>query len=81
MKTDKLLTMVLIMQGLTLAGQYAGPIGSATVVRADIPNPAERQLALLEEAHQTNAKLDKLISLIQSGEIQVKIAKGDAASK
>ncbi|HET6251772.1 MAG TPA: hypothetical protein VFE47_29070 [Tepidisphaeraceae bacterium] len=80
MKAEKLLVIVLVMQALTLAGQWAGPTGSA-VARADIPNPGERQLALLEEAKQTNAKLDKLISLLQSGDLQVRVAKTDDEKK
>jgi hypothetical protein len=81
MKTDRLLIIVIVMQALILAGQWGGPVGSPSVARADIPNPGERQLALLEEARQTNAKLDKLLSLLQSGDLQVHLAKSDDAKK
>jgi hypothetical protein len=81
MKSEKLLTLILILQILTLAGQWAGPVGSASVARADIPNPGQRQLDLLEEARQTNAKLDKLLTLLQSGDLQVKVAPAEEPKK
>jgi hypothetical protein len=77
MKTEKLLGIVVVLQVMTLVGQWVGPVGSPSVARADVANPAERQLALLDEAKNTNARLDKLITLLQSGEVQVKVAKAE----
>ena len=79
MKTEKLLGIVIAMQGMILVGQWAGPVGAPRVANAEIFNPSERQLAILDEAKQTNAKLDKLIALLQSGDVQVKVAKPDDA--
>ncbi|HZL36811.1 MAG TPA: hypothetical protein VFC78_15940 [Tepidisphaeraceae bacterium] len=78
MKTEKLLGIMIVMQGLILAGQWAGPVGSPSVAHAEPFNPSERQLAILDEAKQTNSKLDKLMALLQSGEVTVKVAKEDA---
>ena len=77
MKTEKLLGIVVVLQVMTLLGQWVGPVGSPSTARADVANPAERQLALLDEAKNTNARLDKLISLLQSGDVQVKVAKAE----
>ncbi|MDB5332738.1 MAG: hypothetical protein JWP03_3889 [Phycisphaerales bacterium] len=77
MKTEKLLGTIVVLQVLTLLGQWTGPVGSPRVAQAEIFNPAERQLAILDEAKSTNAKLDKLLSLLQSGDLQVKVAKPD----
>ncbi|MDB5174942.1 MAG: hypothetical protein JWO87_3322 [Phycisphaerales bacterium] len=77
MKTEKLLGFVVVLQVLTLLGQWAGPVGSPSVARAEIANPAERQLALIDEVKNTNARLDRLIGLLQSGEVQVKVAKAE----
>jgi hypothetical protein len=76
MKTEKMLVVVITLQCLILLSQWTGS-PSATIARAEIMNPGERQLALLEEAKQTNIRLDKLIGIIQSGDMQVKIAKDD----
>ena len=78
MKTEKLLGIMIVMQGMILVGQWAGPVGSPRVAQAEAFNPSERQLAILDEAKQTNSKLDKLITLLQSGDVTVKVAKDDA---
>ena len=80
MKTEKMLVIVIALQALTLMGQWTGH-PSATPAHAEIFNPSERQLAILEEAKNTNGKLDKLITYLQSGEMTVKIAKEDDAKK
>ena len=77
MKTSKLLGFVIALQVMLLIGQWVGP--SASVARADIPlpNPSERQLAMVEELRTLNGKMDKLIGLLQSGSVEVKVAKSD----
>jgi hypothetical protein len=70
--TNRLLTAVLTLQVLTLAGQWAGHSNDA---RADLPpNPAERQIAMTEELKSLNSKMDKLVSLLESGRVEVKIS-------
>jgi hypothetical protein len=75
MKTSKLLGIVIALQVLLLVGQWVAP--SASVVHADVQlsNPSERQLAMVDELHTLNGKMDKLISLLQSGSLEVKVAK------
>ena len=75
MKTSKLLGIVIALQILLLVGQWVAP--SASVARADVPlsNPSERQLAMVDELRTLNGKMDKLISLLQSGSLEVKVAK------
>jgi len=80
MKTEKMLVVVIVLQGLILASQWAG-IPAATPAQAQQFNPSERQLALIEEAKQTNARLDKLISFLQSGDMVVKVAKPEEEKK
>ena len=75
MKTQKLLGIVIALQVLLLVGQWVAP--SAGVAHADVPlsNPSERQLAMVDELKTLNGKMDKLISLLQSGNMEVKVAK------
>lgn len=75
MSTSRLLVAVLVLQGLILAGQWfgSGP-NYVSSAHAQIADPARDRQQLLDEAKQTNAKLDKLIELLRSGEIQVKVA-------
>jgi hypothetical protein len=80
MSNSRLLGVVIILQGLILAGQWlGGSVGIETPAQAQIADPARDRQQLLDEAKQTNAKLDKLIELLRSGEIQVKVAQPDQA--
>jgi hypothetical protein len=72
MKTQKLLGIVIVLQVLLLIGQWINPSITSTA-RADIPNPSERQLAMLDELRTLNGKVDRLISLLQSGSVEVKV--------
>ena len=70
--TNRLLAAVLTLQVLTLTGQWAGHSNDA---RADLPpDPAAMRLQQTEEMKATNQKLDKLISLLESGRVEVKIS-------
>ena len=70
--TNRLLAAVLTLQVLTLTGQWAGHSNDA---RADLPpDPAAQRLAQTEEMKATNQKLDKLISLLESGRVEVKVS-------
>lgn len=77
MKTQKLLGIVIALQVLLLIGQWVAP--TASTARADVPlsNPSERQLAMVDELKTLNGKMDRLISLLQSGSVEVKVAKTD----
>ena len=76
MKIERMLVVVIVLQVMILASQWVGqPMIPAT--HAQNFNPVERQLAILEEAKTTNSKLDKLIGVLQSGDVQVKVVKDD----
>ena len=73
MKSSKLLGVVIVLQGLILVSQWAGQ-PSAGTARADVtlPNPGERQLAIVEELKNVNSKLDKIYSALSGGDMTVK---------
>jgi len=79
--TVKLLTAVLVLQGLTLAGQWTGQPRVADEVRADradIPDPGAQRLAMVDELKQVNEKLERLVTLLESGGLKVKAESPDA---
>ena len=43
--------------------------------QAQMPNPADRQMQMIEQLSQINGKLDTIASVLQNGEVQVKVAK------
>jgi len=73
MKSSKLLAVVIVLQALILVGQWAGQPAASTA-RADItlPNPGERQLAIVDELKNVNSKLDKIYSALTGGDMTVK---------
>lgn len=77
MKTvTRLLTVVLSLQILTLAGQWLGG-PRISPASAQIANPgADRQL-MIDEMKVTNSKLDKLISILEGGKLQVVVQHSD----
>ena len=81
MNTHKLLTMVLVLQVITILNQwFGGPISKA---RAQIPDAAQRMemIAELKSSNETlkgiDDKLDKMVSIFQSGKLQVQLSKPD----
>ena len=77
MKTNQMLATVIVLQGLTLVGQRLGPGGYTSTAHAELPNPGERQLAILDEIKGTNARLDRMLTMLGTGEVQVRIAKAE----
>ena len=78
MNTNRLLAAVLVLQVLILAGQWGGKAALVSEARADVPpNPAERQLAQTEELKSINQKLDRLVSILESGRLEVKVSNLD----
>jgi hypothetical protein len=76
MKTNKLLVAVVMLQGLILLGQWTGT-GYVAPASAQIPDPANRQMQMVDELKSINGKLDSLIDLLKAGDLQVKVAKSD----
>ena len=81
---NRLLIAVLALQGLTLLGQWTGqpsylqPAGAAV---GDIPDPGSQRLQMVDELKGVNARLDRLVSLLESGQLKVRTeaAEGDKA--
>jgi hypothetical protein len=76
MKTNKLLAAVIALQGLILIGQWTGG-GYLPSAQAQVPDPANRQMQMIDELKSVNAKLDAMFTLLQGGELQVKVAKSE----
>ena len=76
MKTHKLLAVVIVLQGLVMLGQWTGS-GYLTSAQAQVPDPANRQMQMIDELKSINGKLDELVGLLKGGDVQVKVAKPD----
>jgi hypothetical protein len=77
MKTNKLLAIVMVMQGLTLASLWVTGPGLATPAMAQVPDSGAQRIEMIRQLEATNAKLDKLVSILESGNLQVKVVSPD----
>ena len=72
--TNRLLAAVLVLQVLTLAGQMGGRAASNDA-RADLPpDPAAMRLQQTEELKAINQKLERLVTAIEGGRLEVKVS-------
>ena len=75
MKTNKLLVAVIALQGLILIGQWSGGTSMISSAHGQLPDPANRQMQMIDELKSLNAKMDELVGILRSGDVQVKVAK------
>ena len=71
--TNRLLAAVIALQVVTLAGQWSGHAGTSEA-RADLPDPAAQRIAQTEAMKDMNRKLDRLVSILESGRLEVKVS-------
>jgi hypothetical protein len=77
MKTNKLLATIVALQGLILIGQWTGGGSYLSQAQAQVPDPANRQMQMIEELKSVNQKLDQVVSILQGGDLQVKVANSE----
>ena len=70
---NKFLVAIIVLQGLMLLGQWTGQAGTAHARPENLPDPGARQIQMIEELKSVNAKLDRLINVVQSGDVQVRV--------
>ena len=78
MTTPRLLAAVLVLQSLTLVGQWTGSTPSVSEAQAaDFADPAGQRMKMIEELKASNAKMDRLLALLESGKLQVQVPASD----
>ena len=77
MKTTQLLTVVVILQGLILAGQWLGAPALTTPAPAQIPDPGAQTQQVIKELQALNAKMDRMVGIFESGKLEVRVAGAD----
>lgn len=73
----KLLACMLVLQVLILAGQWTGT--SLPVAQAQVPDAGAQRITIIEELRASNAKLEKMVDILQSGKLQVQVVQPDKA--
>ncbi len=76
MKTTKLLTGIVVLQGLLGLGLWCGQ-GPVKPAYGQVADPGSQRIQMIDQLKELNGKMDKLIELLQSGNLQVKVASPD----
>jgi len=71
-KTNKLLTAVVVLQALTLAGQWFNPTYTSNA-NAQVPDGGAQRLQQLEQLRDISAKLDRISATLEGGKMQVRV--------
>ena len=72
---NRWLAAVVVLQSLILIGQWLAP--SLPVAHAQIPDSGAQLQLIIDQSKATNARLDKIISILEDGKLQVHVAKSD----
>lgn len=79
MNTNRLLAAVLVLQVVTLAGQWGGKPAYISDARADVPDPGAQRAAQTEALKSIDNKLDRLVGILEGGKLKVEVTNlGDA---
>jgi hypothetical protein len=76
MTMSKFLTLIVLLQVLILTGQWAGP-SLVAPAQAQIPDAGAQRIMMIDELKLMNAKMDKVIQVLEAGKFQVTIVKED----
>ena len=77
MKSAKMLTVVVVLQGLILMGQWLGAPSMVSPAHAQIPDAGGQRLEMINELKALNGRMDKLVSILESGKLEVKVVHAD----
>lgn len=77
MKNAKLLTVIVILQGMILAGQWLGAPSVVSPVHAQIPDAGGQRLEMIKELQALNGKMERMIGILESGKLEVKVSQAD----
>lgn len=75
--TARWLAVIVVLQVITVIGQWIVPPGGATPAHAQLPDAGAQRNEVISQIKGTNERLDRLVSLLSSGNLQVKVAKPD----
>jgi DNA-binding FrmR family transcriptional regulator len=75
-KTSRWIAVIVVLQIVTIIGQLSAVPG-ATPAYAQVPDAGAQQNEVITQLRATNEKLDKLVTLLSGGNLQVRVAKAD----
>ena len=76
MRKEHMLLVVIAVQAALIAGMMFGEARQSAV--AQIPDQGAQLQKVIDETKQVNAKLDRIVTILESGKLQVKVAEPEA---
>jgi cell division protein FtsB len=76
MRKEHMLLVVIAVQAAAIVGLMFGEARQAAV--AQIPDQGAQLQKVIDETKQVNAKLDRIVTILESGKLQVKVAEPEA---
>jgi hypothetical protein len=73
----RILTIVLALQGLILLGQWTSGAFYQTPAAAAVGDTGTQIVEMVDQQRATNQKLDKLIGILEGGDLQVRVVTPD----
>jgi hypothetical protein len=80
MKTPKILVVVMVLQALALLTLWTGR-DVLPVAQGQVIDSGGQRMEQIAQQKLTNEKLDRLIALLESGDLQVKVVASDEDDK
>ena len=77
MKTNRLLVIVVALQLLIVAGQWLDGPRMLPAAQAEPFNAGADRQAMIDEMKSIDSKLDSMVSILNSGNLQVKVVGTD----
>jgi len=81
MKTQKLLVIVIALQLLIIAGQWLDGPRMLPAAQAEPFNAGADRQAMIDSMKSVDSKLDSIVSILNSGNLQVKVVQPDEHRK
>jgi hypothetical protein len=79
MSSNRLLGLIVVLQVITILNQFLSP--ALPAARGQIPDAGAQQNEVIQNLQSVNDKLDKLVGILESGQLQVQVAKPDDSHK
>jgi len=77
MNASKLLVVVITLQSLILVNGIGGDRSILPEAKAQIPDAGAQRLQVIDQLKEINGKMDRLMDVLASGDLQVRVAKDD----
>ncbi len=73
MRATRAWGILIVLQGLILAGQWFGAPSLQSVQAQPAFNPERDRTIMIEELKSINSKLDRMVSILERGDLQVRV--------